>query len=159
MGQRCAARSCEEALARTPVREWKRDGFADCQSRDGGRARADRCPFGLLGYRVIQGETGTGKELVARALHRSGLRRAGAFVALNCSNLTGDLLESQLFGHRKGAFTGAHCDQQGLLAESDGGTLFLDEVVDMPRPNCSAPCRSASTCRSGRRCRCASRQT
>ena len=80
----------------------------------------------------VCGETGTGKEMVARAIHQEGRRREGAFVALNCANLTENLLESQLFGHRKGAFTGANIDQKGLLQAANGGTLFLDEIVELP---------------------------
>jgi|GEM_PF-602717 len=80
----------------------------------------------------LSGETGTGKERVARAVHQESSRYAKPFVALNCANLTETLLESQLFGHRKGAFTGAVNDQPGLLAEANGGTLFLDEVAELP---------------------------
>ena len=79
----------------------------------------------------INGETGTGKELLANAIHRLSPRSEGPFVALNCANLTDELAESQLFGHTKGAFTGAAKDQTGFLAQADQGTLFLDEVVDL----------------------------
>lgn len=80
----------------------------------------------------IHGETGTGKELVAQSIHLESDRLENNFVALNCANLTDTLLESQLFGHTKGAFTGAQKDQKGLLAEAEGGTLFLDEVTEIP---------------------------
>ena len=80
----------------------------------------------------INGETGTGKEMVARAVHLESKRRDKQFVALNCANLTETLLESQLFGHKKGAFTGADQDQGGVIMEAEGGTLFLDEVVEIP---------------------------
>jgi len=80
---------------------------------------------------LITGESGTGKELVARALHRHSPRAAKAFIALNTSAFTADLLESELFGHEKGSFTGADAQRRGRFEQADGGTLFLDEIGDM----------------------------
>ena len=80
---------------------------------------------------LIEGETGTGKELVARAIHFSSQRKAGPFIAVNCAGLTDALLGSQLFGHKKGAFTGAVDHQQGFFEAANGGTLFLDEIGDI----------------------------
>lgn len=80
----------------------------------------------------IHGETGTGKELVANACHSLGCKSEGKFIAINCANFSETLIESQLYGHKKGAFTGAVSDQEGLLSQSHGGTLFLDEITTLP---------------------------
>ncbi|WP_080058812.1 sigma-54-dependent transcriptional regulator [Spirosoma aerolatum] len=81
---------------------------------------------------LLTGETGTGKEVFAQAIHQASLRRTGPFVAINCGALGKDILESELFGHRAGAFTGASRDQKGLFAEATKGTIFLDEIGEMP---------------------------
>jgi len=103
-----------------------------------GRSRAMQKVFELIGKVhstrtsvLITGESGTGKELVARALHTEGARAKAAFVAVNCGAIPEELMESELFGHKKGAFTGAIADKRGLFQEADGGTLFLDEIGEL----------------------------
>jgi len=80
----------------------------------------------------IHGETGTGKELIARSCHELGVKRQGPFVAVNCANFSESLIESQLFGHKKGAFTGAIADQEGIFSQGNNGTIFLDEITTLP---------------------------
>ncbi len=104
-----------------------------------GRGPAMRAVLGRLDRLIdsqvnvlVLGESGTGKELVARALHFNGPRKAGPFVGINCAALPENLLESELFGHVRGAFTGADRDKPGLMQAASGGTLFLDEVGELP---------------------------
>ena len=103
---------------------------------------------------LIVGPSGTGKELVARAIHDSSLVKANPFVLVNCAAIPDTLIESELFGHERGSFTGADRKQTGKFVEADGGTIFLDEVGDMSAPaqrRCSACCRRARSSPSGAR--------
>jgi transcriptional regulator with GAF, ATPase, and Fis domain len=82
---------------------------------------------------IVLGETGTGKELVARCIHNSGSRKCSGFVAVDCASLAPSLIESELFGHLRGAFTGADANKKGLVEAADAGTLFLDEIGELPK--------------------------
>ncbi|MBI2962678.1 MAG: sigma-54-dependent Fis family transcriptional regulator [Deltaproteobacteria bacterium] len=108
----------EEIVGRSAAVEQLRDDIR----------RAASSPATVL----IEGETGTGKELVARAIHRAGARARGPFVPVNCAEIAEGLFESELFGHARGAFTGALADRKGLLESANGGTLLLDEIEDLP---------------------------
>ncbi len=104
-----------------------------------GKSKAMERVFQLMGKVLnndatvlLLGETGTGKELVARAVHYNGMRAGRSFVPVNCGAIPESLIESELFGHKKGAFTGAIADKKGLIEMADGGTLFLDEIAELP---------------------------
>jgi two-component system, NtrC family, response regulator HupR/HoxA len=110
------------------------DRFAGSSAAaDAVRAAARRAACSDLPV-ILEGETGTGKEVLARAIHAGSERRRQPFVALNCALFSESLLESQLFGHARGAFTGALAAKPGLVEAAEGGTLFLDELAEMPRP-------------------------
>src|SRR2546425_2595446 len=95
--------------------------------------RSTLFPYATLCRSVpMCGEWGPGKELVARLIHDSGARSEGPFVAVNCGAIPTELMESELFGHKRGSFTGAVADKKGLVQSAEGGTLFLDEVADLP---------------------------
>jgi two-component system, NtrC family, nitrogen regulation response regulator GlnG len=130
-------------LIRRAVEESLREEVAEAASAEMpemlGQASAMQDVFRAIGRLsqsqvtvLVTGESGTGKELVARALHKHSPRSGGAFVAINTAAIPKDLLESELFGHERGAFTGAQTTRRGRFEQADGGTLFLDEIGDMP---------------------------
>jgi two-component system response regulator AtoC len=110
------------------------EGFPELLGQSSAIQQVFRLISKVADYRttvLIQGESGTGKELVARALHKRSSRRDKAFVAINCGAIPDTLMESELFGHKRGAFTDAHADKPGIFQEASGGTLFLDEVGEL----------------------------
>jgi two-component system response regulator PilR (NtrC family) len=118
IGDTTATLTAPRLLGRSAVMEQLREMI--------GRVARSQAPVHICG------ESGTGKELVARMIHESGPRRGGAFVAVNCGAIPTELMESELFGHKRGSFTGAVADKKGLVQTAEGGTLFLDEVADLP---------------------------
>ncbi len=128
-------RRLHEDLKRLEGLVEQRPGFGDLVGESPAMSRLASLLTRVRGSDVsvlVTGESGTGKELVARALHRSGRRSSGPFVAINCAALPEPLLESELFGHVKGAFTDARTARTGLFVQANGGTLFLDEVGELP---------------------------
>jgi two-component system response regulator GlrR len=112
---------------------WREDIVTRSSLMEDLLAKAQRVAAGDASV-LIQGDSGSGKELLARAIHRASPRANQPFVAINCGAIPETLLESELFGHTKGSFTGAIADQRGLFVAADKGTLFLDEIGDMPLP-------------------------
>ena len=110
---------------------WREDIVTRSSLMEDLLAKAQRVAAGDASV-LIQGESGSGKELLARAIHRASPRANHPFIAINCGAIPETLLESELFGHQKGSFTGAIADQRGLFVAADKGTLFLDEIGDMP---------------------------
>ncbi|HUB09604.1 MAG TPA: sigma 54-interacting transcriptional regulator [Myxococcales bacterium] len=124
------------ASGAAPTRKEQAEEFEGILSQDPGMraifAQIDRVAQTNASV-VVTGETGTGKELVARAVHRRSRRAGASFIPVNCGAIAHELMEAELFGHEKGAYTGAVSDRAGALKEADGGTLFLDEIAELPR--------------------------
>ncbi len=130
--------SVAESAAQRPKRQprTERSAFAGLLGESKSLKKIIDRAMRILPHRdvtvLITGETGTGKEVLARAIHEGGPRKAGRFVPVNCAAIPAALLESELFGHVRGAFTDAHQEKTGLFEEADGGTLFLDEIGHLP---------------------------
>lgn len=129
----------EKIFLRTKVKELQQ--YADAYQNIVGKSVAMQKVFTMIDKIapfdtnvLITGESGTGKELVAKAIHNRSIRNDKPFIAINCASLPGELLESELFGYAKGAFTGAYTSKRGLIDEANSGTLFLDEIGEMPLP-------------------------
>jgi len=134
---RAAEQSRIATAARRPSAPGEEDAFHNLVGRSAPMREVYRLlekAAGVDATVLLLGETGTGKELAARAIHYHSARRERRFVAVNCGALPGELVESELFGHAKGAFTGAAGAKQGLFEEANGGTIFLDEVGELPLP-------------------------
>ena len=132
-GGRGASRAGEGLASSKSDSSWRSEIITRSPALEDLLLRAERIAQGDASV-LIQGESGTGKELLARALHRASRRAGKPFVAINCGAIPEALLESELFGHKKGAFTGATGDHPGLFVEAHCGTLLLDEIGDMPMP-------------------------
>lgn len=124
-------RSRSEAQTRQSQHQLKQELIGHSEAMEALRVSVIKAASSELAV-MVQGETGTGKELVARAVHQYSSRKEGPFIAINCAAIPENLLESELFGHEKGAFSGADQQRQGLIAAAEKGTLFLDEIGDMP---------------------------
>jgi len=131
VGQALSVSPSQEREASSSRNDWRASIICQSQSMQALLAQADRVAKSDVSI-LIQSESGTGKELLARSIHRASPRRDGPFVAVNCSAIPEQLLESELFGHIKGAFTGATSHRKGPFQEAGGGTIFLDEIGDMP---------------------------
>ncbi|MBU6283619.1 sigma 54-interacting transcriptional regulator, partial [bacterium] len=127
-------RAAEEVLRRAVERPYSFEGFlGESPAMQQVYSIIDRIAGSSVDV-LVTGETGTGKELVARAIHTRSRRATGPFVPIDCGAIPDALMESELFGHERGAFTGAEARRMGLVEIADGGTLFLDEIGELPLP-------------------------